>query len=85
MTIKPKQLPFDQARSVMRQQLVAHLVAAGARPVLEAIIAIEKGEPVDAVLAAFAKVPVSTYRSIGADVLPIHAEFEAAWRAFWRR
>jgi hypothetical protein len=65
--------PFQQ--EVWRQRLVAHLVAAGARPVLEALLELERGANLDEVLARFARVPVATYRALGADrfaPLPIH-------------
>ena len=53
------------------------------RVVLEALLEISRGKPIDEVLQRYRKVAVSTYRAIGADVMPIHQEFEAAWRA-WR-
>jgi hypothetical protein len=54
-----------------RQRKAAHLHAAGPRPVLEALIAVASGEDLDEVLADFARIPVSIYRTIGADELPI--------------
>jgi hypothetical protein len=54
-----------------RQRKVAHLYASGPRPVLEALLAVASGKDLDAVLADFARIPVSVYRMIGADELPI--------------
>ena len=50
-------------RSARRQRLVAHLHAAGPRPVLEALISVAAGDDLDEVLADFARVPVATYRA----------------------
>lgn len=47
----------------------ADLYAAGPRPVLEALIAVQGGADLDDVLADFARVPVSTYHAIGANQL----------------
>ena len=58
-------------RSARRQRLVAHLHAAGPRPVLEALISVAAGNGLDEVLADFARLPVATYVALGADVLPI--------------
>jgi hypothetical protein len=38
---------------------------------MEALIAVEAGGKLDDVLADFARVPVSIYKAIGADELPI--------------
>jgi hypothetical protein len=62
---------FSQQRNPKRQRLVAHLHAAGPRPTLEALIAVEAGQPLDTVLADFARVSVSIYHAIGANELPI--------------
>jgi hypothetical protein len=62
---------FHNKRNVKRQQQVAHIYAAGPRPVLEALIAVEAGQDLDEVLADFARVPVSTYHMLGANELPI--------------
>ena len=58
-------------RSARRQLLVAHLHEAGPRSVLEALISVAAGNGLDEVLADFARLPVATYRAVGADVLPI--------------
>jgi hypothetical protein len=57
---------------VRRQHLAAHLHDCGPRPVLEALIAIDAGTLIDEVLEDFGRLPPSVYRSVGADVLPIH-------------
>ena len=75
---------FQDARSAERQRGVAHLCAAGPRVVLEALLEISRGKPIDDVLLRYAKMPVSVYRAMGADVLLIHQEFEAAWRSLGR-
>ena len=75
---------FQDARSAARQRGVAHLVASGPRVVLEALIEVSHRKSLDDVLNRYSKVAIATYRAIGADVLPIHAEFKAAWRAFRR-
>jgi hypothetical protein len=59
------------ARSARRQRLARHLHAAGARPILEALIAVEQGQSLDAVLADFARVPIEVYHALGADRLPL--------------
>jgi hypothetical protein len=59
-----------------RQRQVAHLYAAGPRPVLEALLAVEAGECLDEVLAGFASVSVFTYRMLGADELPIEKKVQ---------
>jgi hypothetical protein len=60
------------ARSARRQRLVAHLHAAGPRPCLEALIEVARGRDLDDVLERFARIPISTYRLVGADLLPMH-------------
>ena len=53
-----RQLAFSNtARSPRRQHLARHLHACGPRPVLEALLEIEAGRPLDAVLADFARLP----------------------------
>ena len=62
---------FLYHRNIQRQQQVSHLYQAAPRPVLEALIAVAAGQPLDAVLADFACVPVGIYHAIGANELPI--------------
>jgi hypothetical protein len=62
---------FHSKRNVKRQRQIKHLVAAGERPVMEALIAVEAGDDIDTVLAAFARIPIHIYRALGADELPI--------------
>lgn len=63
-----RQLAFSNtARSPRRQHLARHLHC----PVLEALLEIEAGRPLDAVLADFARLPAELYRVMGADVLAI--------------
>jgi hypothetical protein len=76
MTLHPRDLAplcrlLSDPRSQQRQALVAHLHAAGPRPVLEALIAVEAGQPLDVVLADFARLRAAAYRAVGADQLPI--------------
>jgi hypothetical protein len=63
--------PFRYHRNIQRQQQVSHLYQAGPRPVLEALLAVAAGQSLDDVLADFARIPVATYRMIGASELPI--------------
>jgi hypothetical protein len=60
-----------RARSSRRQNLVARLHAAGQRPVLEALLEVAEGRPLDDVLEDFARIPPGIYHAIGADILPI--------------
>ena len=57
--------------SVRRCHLVAHLHQCGPRPVLEALLAVARGDDLDLVLEGFHRIPVAVYRALGADVLPI--------------
>ena len=57
-------------RSARRRRLSEHLHSAGPRPVLEALIAVEAGQSLDAVLEDFARVPADIYRAVGADHFP---------------
>lgn len=50
--------PFDP-RSPRRQRQVLHLHRCGPRAILECLIAVERGQPVDDVLADFARLPHS--------------------------
>ena len=62
---------FQSQRNTKRQRQARHLHDAGPRPVLEALLAVQGGADLDAVLADFARIPVSTYHAIGANELPI--------------
>jgi hypothetical protein len=67
-----RQLAFSNtARSRRRQHLARHLHACGPRPVLEALLEVEAGRPLDEVLHAFGRLPPELYAAVGADVLPI--------------
>ena len=68
------QIPHERhwsARNARRQRLAAHLHAAGPRPVLEALIEVDQGRPLDSVLERHAQIPVATYHHLGADRLSI--------------
>jgi len=54
MPSKDDEAPADNQRSVRRQHLCKHLHAAGPRPTLEALIAVENGQLLDDVLEGFA-------------------------------
>jgi hypothetical protein len=54
-------------RSARRIRLSAQLHAAGPRPVLEALIAVDSGQPLDDVLEDFARIPADTYHAVGAS------------------
>jgi hypothetical protein len=66
---------FHTKRNTRRQRQIAHLHAAGPRPVMEALLAVEAGQDLDDVLADFARVAISTYQMVGADELPIDRRF----------
>jgi hypothetical protein len=57
-------------RNQRRQRLARHLYRLGERPVLEALIAVEQGQDLDSVLLEFGLLHPSTFRALGADVLP---------------
>ena len=54
-------------RSVRRQYLSKRLHAAGSRPVLEALIDVEAGKPLDDVLEGYALIPSSFFSILGAS------------------
>jgi len=58
-------------RSARRQHLSRHLHAAGPRSILEALLAVEDGEPLDEVLEDFARIPTATYHAVGANDFPL--------------
>jgi hypothetical protein len=60
-----------EARNACRQRLAKHLWQAGARPVLEALLEVDAGRPLDEVLERFGRIPARIYRTLGADVLTI--------------
>jgi len=62
---------YIAARGARRQRLVKLLWQSGPRLVFEALIAVEAGEPLDAVLEGITAVSPGIYRAIGAEVLPI--------------
>jgi hypothetical protein len=54
-------------RSARRRRLCEHLHAAGPRPILEAMIAVEAGQPLDLVLEDFCRIPADIYHRVGAS------------------
>ena len=62
---------FQNKRNAKRQHQVAHIYAAGPRAVLEALLDVAAGKPLDDVLKAFGRIPVSIYHALGADELEI--------------
>jgi hypothetical protein len=54
-------------RSARRIRLSTHLHAAGPRPVLEALLAVESGQDLDAVLEDFGRIPADIYHAVGAS------------------
>jgi hypothetical protein len=58
-----------RARTPRRQHLARHLHAAGPRPVLEALLELEAGRPLDAVLESYGRIPVGIFHELGADKL----------------
>ena len=59
-----------ELRNARRVRQAHHLHAAGVRPVFEALLAVAAGQPIDEALAEFCRVPVATYRAVGADEFP---------------
>ena len=55
-------LPRFNPRSDRRQEQVKHLVACGERCVLEALIAVDNGQPLDLVLRDFEKLSPEAYK-----------------------
>ena len=69
-------------RSPRRQRLVAHLYACGARPVMEALLAVEAGEPLDGVLSNYSRHPADLFRTMGAaGPRPLATALHNRWRA----
>jgi hypothetical protein len=65
---------LDQAnskRTPRRQRLARHLHQCGPRPVLEALIAVEGGAPLDEVLEDFCRLVPEVYQAMGADVMSV--------------
>ncbi len=59
-------------RTPRRQRLVNHLHRCGPRPLLEALLQVDAGSPLDTVLEAFCGLEPEDYAAAGADVLPIN-------------
>jgi hypothetical protein len=57
-------------RSARRRYLCDHLHSAGPRPVLEALLAVESGQPLDDVLEDFARIPADIYHAVGVSHFP---------------
>jgi hypothetical protein len=72
---------MSHLRNPRRQYLAAYLHSCGPRPVLEALIAVEKGQPVEDVLKDFSRLPPSIFEALGADTMPIDelAVIEGGW------
>ena len=54
-------------RNARRQRLCKHLHRAGPRPVLEALIAVDSGQPLDDVLEDYARIPSSFFSILRAS------------------
>jgi hypothetical protein len=59
------------ARTPRRQHLVKHLIDCGDRSVLEALLAVDAGQDLDAVLEDFARLDPEIFEALGADLMPI--------------
>ena len=68
---RPRRKPRD-LRSPRRQYLVLRLHRAGPRVVMEAMLELEPGPKLDAVLERYARIPADIYQALGADELPFH-------------
>jgi hypothetical protein len=58
----PVQLPRFDPRCEKRRRQVRHLVACGERCVLEALVAVDNGQPLDRVLLAFERLHPDAYK-----------------------
>jgi hypothetical protein len=69
MSEKKKVLVSGDAslRDARRQRLCKHLHAAGPRPVLEALLAVDCGQPLDDVLEQYVRIPSSIFTILGAS------------------
>lgn len=54
---------FVRRRRSRRHQQSLHLQKCGARPILEALLAVDRGQSVDAVLADFGRLEPETYQA----------------------
>jgi hypothetical protein len=54
-------------RTARRRRLCKHLHAAGPRPVLEALLAVDSGQPLDDVLEEYVRIPSSFFSILGAS------------------
>ena len=59
----PSWCNVDSKRTARRQAQIAHLHRCGPRCILEALIAVDGGEPLDSVLADFERLPPSLYHA----------------------
>jgi hypothetical protein len=59
----------QEARIACRQHLARSLWESGPRPVLEALLEVEAGRPLGAVLERYARIPAHIYRALGGDAL----------------
>jgi hypothetical protein len=66
----PRARRVIERRTARRQCLARHLQRCGPRPVLEALLAVEAGQSLDAVLEDFARLSPESYKAVGADILP---------------
>lgn len=64
-------LDRSTVRNPRRQRLAKHLHECGPRPVLEALLAVEAGQSLDATLEDFGRLPAPIYHALGADQLAI--------------
>lgn len=62
--------PPINTRTPRRQHLAAHLHRCGVRPMFEAMLELEAGQPLDEVLERYCRLVPELYASIGADQFP---------------
>jgi hypothetical protein len=60
---------YQQARNARRQHLARSLWESGPRSLLEALLEVEAGRPLGAVLDRYARIPAHIPRALGADAL----------------
>jgi hypothetical protein len=59
----------QEARNARRQHLARSLWESGPRPVLEALLEVEAGRPLELVLERYARIPAHIYRALGVNAL----------------
>jgi hypothetical protein len=67
--VHAREILHQELRNARRQRLARSLWESGPRPVLEALLEVEAGQPLDRVLERYGRISPRIYRALGADVL----------------